>query len=69
MIRRVVLPWEHGDALEERNLASALGCEDAANGAVQNGTWLSDTSLPFTLKTSETCTSWNAGFRFCLALW
>ena len=53
----------------ERNLASALGCEDAANGAVPNGTWISDTSLPFTLKTSETCTSWNAGFRFCLALW
>ena len=39
MIRRVVLPSEDGDALEERNLASALGCEGAAHGTVQNGTW------------------------------
>ena len=39
MIRRVVLSWEDGDVLEERNLASALGYEDAANGTVQNGIW------------------------------
>lgn len=57
MIRRVVLSWEDGDVLEERNLASALGYEDAANGTVQNGIWCLTHLLPFTLKTSETCTS------------